>query len=95
MKEHIRQKRQGSHRFFFTAKEMAEAKRDEAHANRRAKQEGMKPGVRQYHCSCGAEGCWITMPCKCVDVTLARSKKVSRKRETSKSVHFSGKVISK
>jgi hypothetical protein len=62
MKEHILQKRRITQgRFFYSRFDMSEAKRDEARRFARAKREGIKIyGVQQVHCSCGAEGCWMT-----------------------------------
>jgi len=96
MKEHIYKKRRHSHgRFFFTAKDMAEAKLNESIAFSVAKREGRKlSGVHQYHCSCGAEGCWLTSDKEESDAKIPKNPKGKNvKKKYGIHPHISGKVV--
>jgi len=82
-------------RVFFTKKDMAVSKMDEAIANSRTKREGKQVcGVYQFHCGCGEEGCWITITKEKSNAKLVKKQKCPTKHpKRRESLMFGGKII--
>ena len=97
LKQHIREKRSmawGKSRFFYTPKDMAEAKLDEMISRARANREGKKiEGVTQIHCGCGGEGCWITSHVEANKPEPEPIKRIRKKQMKNKYIILpSGKI---